>query len=46
MGNMSWNCQSRDGVLILAPCSVLISRGRGVGRRADASLKERADGLG
>lgn len=46
MGNTSGNCQSRDGVLILAPCSVLISRGRGVGCQADVSLKERADGLG
>ena len=45
MGNMSRNCQSRDGVLNSAPCAVLISRGRGVGCQADVSLKERANGL-
>jgi hypothetical protein len=45
MGNTSGNCQSREGVLNSAPCSVLISRGRGGGRQADVSLKKRANGL-
>lgn len=31
MGNTSGNCQAREGVLNSAPCSVLISRGRGRG---------------
>jgi len=40
MGNTSGNCQSREGLLNSAPCSVLISRGRG--REAP---RERARGL-
>jgi hypothetical protein len=40
MGNTSGNCQSREGVLNSAPCSVLISRGRGRG-----APRERARGL-
>jgi hypothetical protein len=46
MGNTSGNCQLRDGLLNSASCSVLISLGRGVGRQADVSLKEKADDLG
>jgi hypothetical protein len=38
MGNTSGNCQLREGVLNSAPCSVLISRGRG--RGAPGSVQE------